>query len=63
MSLKSDRLELGFSILRKTIEGYSDSDPSLTSNVIKTLLIMHAFHSSGHLQSKCMLYFSHASTV
>ena len=32
-------------ILRKTIEGYSDSVPSLTSNTVKTLLIMHAFHS------------------
>ena len=33
-------------ILRKTIEGYLDSVPSLTSNTIKTLLIIHAFHSS-----------------
>ena len=47
-------------ILRKTIEGYLDSIPSLTFNTIKTLLIMHAFHSSRHLQSKWMLYFSHA---
>ena len=37
-------------ILRKTIEGYLDSVPSLTSNTIKTCLIMHAFHSSRHLQ-------------
>ena len=50
-------------ILRKTIEGYLDSVLSLTSNTIKTLLIMHAFHSSRHLQSKWMLYFSHASMV
>ena len=50
-------------ILRKTIEGYLDSVPSLTSKTIKTLLIMHAFHSSRHLQSKWMLYFSHASMV
>ena len=33
-------------ILRKLIEGYLDSVPSLTFNTIKTLLIMHAFHSS-----------------
>ena len=50
-------------ILRKTIEGYLDSVPSLTSNTIKTLLIMHAFHSSRHLQSKWMLYFGHVSIV
>ena len=50
-------------ILRKTIEGYLDSVPSLTSNIIKTLLIIHAFHSSRHLQSKWMLYFSHVSMV
>ena len=31
-------------ILRKTIEGYLDSVPSLTFNTIKTKLIMHAFH-------------------
>ena len=48
-------------ILRKTIEGYVDSVPSLTFNTIKTLFIMHAFHSSRHLQLKWMLYFSHAS--
>ena len=39
-------------VLRKTIEGYLDSVPSLTSNTIKTLLIMHALYSSRHLQSK-----------
>ena len=50
-------------ILRKTIEGYLDSVPSLTFNTIKTLLIMHAFHSSRHLQSKWMLYFSHVLMV
>ena len=50
-------------ILRKTIEGYLDSVPFLTFNTIKTLLIMHAFHSSRHLQSKWMLYFSHVSMV
>ena len=47
-------------ILRKTIIGYLDSVPSLTFNTAKTLLIMHAFHSSRHLQSKWMLYFIHA---
>ena len=41
-------------ILRKTIEGYLDSVSSLTFNTIKTLLLMHAFHSSRHLQSKWM---------
>ena len=50
-------------ILRKTIEGYSDSVPSLTSNTIKTLLIIHAFHSSRLLHAKWVLYFSHASMV
>ena len=54
---------LHVNILRKTIEGYLDPVPSLTFNTIKTLLCMHAFHSSRHLQSKCMLYFSHASMV
>ena len=51
------------SILRKTIEGYLVSVPSLTFNTIKTKLIMHAFHSSRYLQSKWMLYFSHATMV
>ena len=55
--------ELAHYILRKTIEGYLDLVPSLTFNTIKTLLIMHAFHSSRHLQSNWMLYFSHASMV
>ena len=50
-------------ILRKTIEGYLDSVPSLTSNTIKTLLIMHVFHSTKYLQSKWMIYISHASMV
>ena len=50
-------------ILRKTIEGYLDSDPSLSFNTIKTLLIMYAFHSSRLLQSKLMFYFSHASML
>ena len=44
--------QLDASILRKTIEGYLDSVPSLTFNTIKTLIIMHAFHSSRHLQLK-----------
>ena len=39
-------------ILRKTIEGYLDSVPSLTFNTIKKILIMHTFHSSIYLQSK-----------
>ena len=46
--------ELVFSsiyILRKTIEGYLDSVPSLTFNTLKALIIMHAFHCSRHLQS------------
>ena len=34
------------SILRKTIEEYLDSVPSLTFNTIKTKPIMHAFYSS-----------------
>ena len=42
-------------ILRKTIEGYLDSVPSLTLNTIKTKLIMHAFHSSRYLQSNVCL--------
>ena len=50
-------------ILRKTIEGYSDSVSSLTFNTMETLLIIHTFHSSRYLQSKCMLYFSYASMV
>ena len=50
-------------ILRKTIEGYFDLFSSLLFNTIKSLLIMHAFHSSRHLQSNLMLYFSHASMV
>ena len=50
-------------ILRKTIEGYLDSVSSLTFNTIKTLLIMHVFHSSRHLQSKWMLYLSLVSMV
>ena len=41
-------------ILRKTIEGYFNSVPSLTFNTIKTKQnkIMHAFHNSRYLQSK-----------
>ena len=39
-------------ILRKTIEGYFDSVPSLTFNTVKSKLIMQAFHSSINLQSK-----------
>ena len=50
-------------ILRKTIEGYLDSVPSLTFNTIKTKLIMHAFHSSRYLQSKWMFVLSHASMI
>ena len=38
-------------ILRKTIEGYLDSFPSLIFNTIKTKLIIHAFHSYRYLQS------------
>ena len=51
------------SILRKTIEGYLGSVPSLTFNTIKTKLIMPAFYSSRYLQSKWMLNFSHALMV
>ena len=50
-------------MLRKTIEGYLDSVPSLTFNTIKTKLIMHAFHSSRHLQSKWMFDLSHALVI
>ena len=50
-------------ILRKTIEGYLGSAPSLTFNTIKTKIIMNAFHSSRYLQSKWMLDFSHAPIV
>ena len=50
-------------ILRKTIEGYLVSVPSLTFNTIKTKLIIYVFHSSRYLQSKWMLYFSHAAMV
>ena len=57
------RIVSNLNILRKTIEGYLDSVSSLTFNTIKTLLVMHVFHSSRHLQSKWMLYFSHASMV
>ena len=53
--------DIFYSILRKTNEGYLDLVPSLTFNTIKTLLIMHAFNSFRHLQSKWMLYFSQAS--
>ena len=51
-----------YSILRKAIEGYLDSVPSLIFNKIKTKLIMHAFHSSRYLQSK-KSRFSDLSTV
>ena len=47
-SKKSFRNTISLSnILRKTIEGYLDSVPSLTFNTIKTKVIMHAFHSSN----------------
>ena len=49
---RGDNLMVG-SISRKLLT-------ELTLNTIKTLLIMHAFHSPRHLQSKWMLYFSHA---
>ena len=62
-ALRLQRSCILLAILRKTIEGYLDSVPSLTFNTIKTLSIMHAFHSSRHLQSKWMLYFSHVSMV
>ena len=44
--------KIATTILRKTIEGYFDSDPSLTFNKIKSKPIMHAFYSSIYLQSK-----------
>ena len=50
-------------ILRKTIEGYLDSFPSLTFNTINTKLIMHAFHSSSYLQPKWTFDLSHASMI
>ena len=42
----------GLTILRKTIERYLDSVPSLTFNTIKTQLTMHSFNSPRYLQSK-----------
>ena len=48
---------------QKTIEDYLGSVPSLTFNTIKTKLMVHAFQSSRYLQSKWMLYFSHALMV
>ena len=49
---------------KKTVEGYSDSIPSLTFNTILTNLNIHAFCSSSrYLQSKCMFNLSHASMV
>ena len=60
MSLKEEVYE---HILRKTIEGYLDSVPSVTFNTIKTKLIIHAFHSSRYLQSNWMLDFSHTSMI
>ena len=52
-------------ILRKTIDGYSDSISSLTFNTILTYISIHvhAFHTSRCLQSKCMVNLSHASMV
>ena len=50
-------------ILRKTIEGYLDSDPSLIINTIKTKLIMHACQSSRYLQPKLMFDLSHTSMI
>ena len=47
-----DRHSNTISILRKTIEGYLESVPSLTFNTIKTKLIVHAFHSSKYLKIK-----------
>ena len=60
---KNDHLAKWSIILRKTIEGYLESVPSLTFNTIKTKPIMHAFHSSRFLQSKWMIDFSHTSMV
>ena len=44
--------KIEYNILRKTIEGYLDSVQSLTPNIIKTELNVHAFHNSIYLQSK-----------
>ena len=50
-------------ILRKTIERYLDSVPSLIFNTIKTKLYIHAFHNSRYLQSKRMFDLSYASMI
>ena len=51
--IKYNHLEC-LNILRKTIEGYVDSVPSLTFKTIKTKLIMYAFHSSRYL-NECLI--------
>ena len=50
-------------ILRKTIEGYSDSISSQTFNTKKAKLNIHAVHDSRYFQSKLKLNLSHASMV
>ena len=50
-------------ILRKTIEGYLHSVPSLTFNTIKTKLVMPAFHSSKYLISSSMFDLNQASII
>ena len=51
LSLHLSKCHIVGNILRKTIEGYLESVPSLTFITIKTKLIVHAFHSSIYLQS------------
>ena len=57
------KLDFSADILRKTIEGYLDSVPSLKFNIIQIKLIMHAFHSARYLQSKLLFDLSHATII
>ena len=69
ISLKSI-LSIMFANLNLVLRSYTSlygifmsASLTLHSYTIKTLLIMHAFHSSRHLQSKRMFYFSHAPMI
>ena len=63
VKIESDAFTVNLTILRKTIEGYLDSVPSLTFNTIKTKPIMHAFHSYRYLQSNLVFNLSYASII
>ena len=54
---------IGYTILRKTIEGYIHSILFLKFSTIKSKLNIRAFHSSRYLQSNLIFKFSHASVV